>query len=1154
MTTPEKHLMRTLAAATLVALATFAPAREWYIADDGTGQGASWDDAAALDDAATDMAAGDIMYVKGGNYLLTTLGLADPGIQVLDDQVWLGGFDPSATGTATDTVRNTSLYRPVFDAEGGSPIRGRHIILNGVSGVEFDGFRFINGYWDSTDHRAASVAWVNDANAGVAFRDCEWEDLLGVWGTLLVSNAYATADLSASFEKCVFKDVVASNWGSFTRIHCSGSSSDIELDFENCVFTDHSSVAGIIRIDNGGNHVINLRNCTFANNNSSGGGLMIYGTPTGEITNNIFADLDTLGVVLDLDNSSGFRIQNNLFDDSVDLTDGFALDYTNIRSGDPGFVNGATSPYDYRLAAGSDAIDRGRANGVTDDIEGTARPVSGLVEGGPARLDIGAYEAPAGRMQATWYVTPAGGGAGDSWDNATTLDDVVGNMAVGDTVFLSSGVYTLADYSIPADGISVLDTQAWIGGFDVDAPHDWAPESCETIFDAVGDPIRRHVYIGGKQGVYFAGISFDNGHWNTSSGRSASIACDRNAVNEFEFSRCSWRNAISTYGSVLAGDTNAAGEYNGRFTQCLFSDSSSILGTIARLHFNTGKADLTFESCVFSGLETNVGGGNNSLISLNLGGPHTLNLRNCTFAHNTCQRLLYSEASVTGDIVNNIFANIADVVSSALAVLGGGVPTVQYNLFDETDYLSTPFTLDDTNYTGRTPMFVSGSTPPYDYRLRRGAFSIDRGTDSGVTADADGTSRPLDGLNGLTEPADLLGDFAGAQYDLGAYESAAGSKAFFVAPGGAGSGLSWDDPISLENAALESQAPVGTVYAFEEGVHTTAETLTGASDQVFAGGYDSATHAWDPEANTTVLDAGGQTRLLLLPGSKNVEIVGLTFANGSGRNAGSETSRSGAILLSDSASVNVERCRFTGNTGQYGAVASVVHTAAGDCSMMFDRCLFDANVSEQRGAIVRLSTSTGTDRPSAVFHNCVMVNNTNEGSATGLIQPDYGQAEVSLVNCTVADNSSYSVVRIDNLGAGAATSGTIVNTIFADNTLDPAGFVLDVVPDSVSRVSTSHNLFKASSQLASNGSLIDANSLTGAEPGFIDQAGGDYSVGGGSDALDVGTAAGAPDHDFDNNPRPRFIVGGGSGYDIGAYEIPGPTPYPGSAVPQWTRY
>ena len=59
-----------------------------------------------------------------------------------------------------------------------------------------------------------------------------------------------------------------------------------------------------------------------------------------------------------------------------------------------------------------------------------------------------------------------------------------------------------------------------------------------------------------------------------------------------------------------------------------------------------------------------------------------------------------------------------------------------------------------------------------------------------------------------------------------------------------------------------------------------------------------------------------------------------------------------------------------------------------------------------------------------------------------------------------------------------------------------------------------------------------ASFIAAADP-LVDTAGGDYRLAPGSEAIDAGTATGAPDHDYDGAPRPQ-----GAAHDIGAYEAP----------------
>ena len=69
------------------------------------------------------------------------------------------------------------------------------------------------------------------------------------------------------------------------------------------------------------------------------------------------------------------------YNNTTDYSGG--VGHTNDRSGDPAFVNPAA--WDYHIGSGSAALDMGVNAGVTDDIDGDARPQG-------SGYDIGADE------------------------------------------------------------------------------------------------------------------------------------------------------------------------------------------------------------------------------------------------------------------------------------------------------------------------------------------------------------------------------------------------------------------------------------------------------------------------------------------------------------------------------------------------------------------------------------------------------------------------------------------------------------------------------------------------------------------------------------------------------------------------------------------
>ena len=246
-------------------------------------------------------------------------------------------------------------------------------------------------------------------------------------------------------------------------------------------------------------------------------------------------------------------------------------------------------------------------------------------------------------------------------------------------------------------------------------------------------------------------------------------------------------------------------------------------------------------------------------------------------------------------------------------------------------------------------------------------------------------------------------------------------------------------------------------------------------------------------------------------------IANSTFTNNSGE----------AVSYSNSSSGTITNSTFTNNTsdGNGGAVYS---SSSGTIS---NSTFTNNTASENGGAVYVLGTitnSTFTNNSAsrnggAVYAADTITNSTftnNSAKNGGAIKTYIG----TIVNCTIANNS----------GGGFYGSGTILNTVFAQNKVGEEAN--DITPDGELHVD--YTLANYISGVLDLGTHI----IMG-EPRFVDADNGDFRLRADSPAVDVGDSSVIESYSFlkddaeneidlDGNPR---IVGGA--IDLGAYEL-----------------
>jgi hypothetical protein len=170
--------------------------------------------------------------------------------------------------------------------------------------------------------------------------------------------------------------------------------------------------------------------------------------------------------------------------------------------------------------------------------------------------------------------------------------------------------------------------------------------------------------------------------------------------------------------------------------------------------------------------------------------------------------------------------------------------------------------------------------------------------------------------------------------------------------------------------------------------------------------------------------------------------------------------------------------------------------------------IFSNNVNNQDDGIVRIDAHEG------MIVNCSFVGNVtgDQGIIRWATGEDDASVQNGVVNCLFVNNdASPGSDQVIAHNKGNVTY-TYTNNAFFGNILDDGDSLIDSTADE--DLGLTFNLVL----------MVDP---------LVDTAGGDYHLVAGSEAIDAGTAEGAPDDDIEGNARPQ-----GDAPDIGAYEAP----------------
>lgn len=250
----------------------------------------------------------------------------------------------------------------------------------------------------------------------------------------------------------------------------------------------------------------------------------------------------------------------------------------------------------------------------------------------------------------------------------------------------------------------------------------------------------------------------------------------------------------------------------------------------------------------------------------------------------------------------------------------------------------------------------------------------------------------------------------------------------------------------------------------------------------------------------------------------------------------------GGVEVAQSGTLSIEDSVIAGNEARSngGGVAVVDEATA-----TVRRTTIEGNVSHEQGGGL-------WHRNTAVVEDSVIVGNSADYIGGGVTSccPDWG-GDLTMVNTIVAHNHAP-----DGGGIAPWWRGSLTNVTVADNTCDRPDGCVGGVDAATSDGGDFHTVVNcvlygnAHGDLGADEAFISVTysdvgyggwpgeGNVSAEPWFTNPAAADYHLLAWSPAIDSGTAAGAPDHDYEGDARPQ-----NAGYDMGADEFVG-TPIP----------
>ncbi len=260
----------------------------------------------------------------------------------------------------------------------------------------------------------------------------------------------------------------------------------------------------------------------------------------------------------------------------------------------------------------------------------------------------------------------------------------------------------------------------------------------------------------------------------------------------------------------------------------------------------------------------------------------------------------------------------------------------------------------------------------------------------------------------------------------------------FVVPGGAGSedGTSWANAYgSIQDALDDSRAADDDVWV-AAGTYSVRNILWPTSVSGYGGfaGSESSVGQRDLDANETILDAEGESRIVLVAGgANNVRIDGFTFTRAI--NDGGEPWWGGfagsALSFDDSQGTNtVINCRFVNNgVGNAGGNGNIFLQTS---SPLIENCVFDGNTT---GGIAGAILVNDGSRPT--IRNSTFTNNSGGWGALsvrGMSGGEGGQSSHPIIeNCLFEDNTGANGGAMSIREGDPAASATIINTHFLNN-------------------------------------------------------------------------------------------------------------------------